>query len=253
MTTALATAAHVLGTAPDGWQLVPTPSLQVLQDAVTRAIANNGIVAAQGPSGSGKSTALRHIASGLEVAVLQINATNAKTTNGMMSALLDQTGQPLAFRPRNSQAWAAALAERLRQHPHLVIVDEAQDLRTEAVSALLMLHEDGLARFSICLAGTGIEERMHRHPRLHNRVEVWVPFSYPQTLTDQLNLIRSAHPLLGNTDDVLLTRVQAAMRPANLRAWMHLTRAVLDRHPQASALTEDLARFALARKQWKLR
>ena len=231
---------------------VPTQSFQVAQLLLGEAARVNGIAAVSGPPGCGKTFAVDHfIRTHMRMAGRTWHWLDMppKPTNKEVAQRL-MTGLGLPFSRRDTlYELTEDLAPALEASAPVVVIDEAQNLKTDGLQQLRYLHDRSNGHtWTLLLVGSTVKESLAGAQELASRVSGWVQFS-PLTSQPLLETLRSWHPLLAAMPPDLLLRVDEVYARGNFRLWAQFLRALLsflDRQPAGTLPDDRLVQAALA-------
>jgi hypothetical protein len=122
-------------------------------------------------------------------------------------------------RPVSAPVLRRLCEEVLAEERRVLVVDECQNLRTIWHQQLRFLHDHQEAQFALLLVGgMNASETLKRDQQLWSRVGMRMEF---QPLKDQelLDTLNRLDPILANTDDELLARIDDKDCRGNLRNW----------------------------------
>lgn len=232
---------------------VPTRTFQMAQLLLGQTANLNGIAAVSGPPGCGKTFAVDHFVRTHPAMRNRswhwLDMPPKPTTKEVTVRLLDALGQR---RPRGATEYELTelLAPALQASAPVVVVDEAQNLKTDGLQQLRYLHDRGGGRsWTLLLVGSTVNQSLAGAAELGSRVSSWLTFA-PLNGTEQLlRTLHSWHPLLVDTPAELLLRVDEFYARGNFRLWAQFLRALLSllaRQPAGTIPDDRIIGAALA-------
>jgi DNA transposition AAA+ family ATPase len=230
--------------APGARELLETPFLQLLRDALDEMTEVHGLILVDGPVGTGKTTAIRNLTPDLGLPVVYNRLGSRPGTAKVLRHLLSHF-ETVPLRLPSDEA-ERRLYERLAERDRVVVVDEAQKLGRDGIDALVDLHDHDEARFTLVMVGARVAERLAPFEEFASRTARVVRFHRlaGQELLDTLTLY---HPMLAATDRSLLTRLDERHMKGNLRNWAFFTHAAYNRLEDSSqGVDEETALVCLA-------
>ena len=210
---------------------VTTKTFQKAQLLLAQTVKVNGIAAVSGPPGCGKTFAVDHFVrthpSMRERRWRWLDMPPKPTTKEVTVRLLDTLGER---RPRSATEYELTelLAPALNEGHPVIVIDEAQNLKSDGLQQLRYLHDRGQGRsWTLLLVGSTVNQALNGAAELGSRVSRWVTFT-PLTGTEQLLLtLRDWHPMLAAAPPELLLRVDEVYARGNFRLWAQFLQALL--------------------------
>lgn len=227
---------------------MPTAAFVLTQTVAARAIETAEVAGFFGDPGTGKTHALRYFAQHADVETIYITASPSPTSKEIFEEILLGVGRqpdPVSVRQLRRDC-----NDVLAEKPRALIIDESQHLSYLWHQQLRSLHDHPEARFALLLAGgTGAVRTLKRDPQLWSRIEMRVTFE-PLSGTHLTDALAAYHPVLANTDPVLLAEIDARDCRGNFRNWHHVLKLALPllpatRHPDRLTAQVMRAVFAL--------
>lgn len=207
---------------------VDTKDFRKAQLVCREALNHYGIALLSGAPGLGKTHAVGAFRDGLERPSIYLPMPPRPTSKEIVVRLLRQLG----IKPKSRTALYGLvdeLLDLLADRPHIVIVDEAQNLNFEGLSQLRYLHDRNGGAWPLLLVGaTGCDQLIRSHPELDSRVGTRTTFK-PLKGHELLSTLDQMHPLLAATDPELLLQVDDAQCHGVAREWVKLCRIVIPR------------------------
>jgi len=232
---------------------VATKTFQQAQMLLGQTVDLNGIAAVSGKPGCGKTFAVDHFVrthpSMHGRAWHWLDMPPKPTTKEVTVRLLDALGER---RPRGATEYELTelLDPALVRLNSVVVIDEAQNLKTDGLQQLRYLHDRGQSRsWALLLVGSTVKESLNGAAELDSRVSRWLTFK-PLTDPDQLlRTLHGWHPVLAATPADLLLRVDEVYARGNFRLWAQFLQTLLfllGRRPAGTAVDNVLVGAALA-------
>ena len=206
----------------DGAQVLPTPGLQLVEQAVVDVLACDAMGVIHGPAGLGKTFAVERALAGRGAVGCWSTFPSRPTMRLVAASLFEQlTGSPAG---RGSRfVLMDQVIEELSTRRRVVVVDEAQRLNTECIEFLRHLHDHPHTRFALLLVGGDTAWNvLPREPMLRSRVYRRVRF---EALSPEqvCALIGEFHPIYAGVDRGLLLFIDEHFAHGNLRDWAAFT------------------------------
>ena len=232
---------------------VATKTFQQTQMLLGQAVRLNGIAAVSGKPGCGKTFAVDHFVrthpsmSGRTWHWLDMPP--KPTTKEVTVRLLDALGER---RPRGATEYELTelLDPALIRLSPVVVIDEAQNLKTDGLQQLRYLHDRGQGRsWALLLVGSTVKEALNGAAELGSRVSRWVTFTPLSDRAQLLQALRGWHPVFEATSADLLLRVDAVYAQGNFRLWAQFLQTLLfllERQPPGRDPDSRLFAAALA-------
>lgn len=229
----------------DAASTVPTQTFRKAQLLLGDTVRLNGIAAVSGPPGCGKTFAVDHFVRTHPVMQGRqwhwLDMPPQPTTKEVTVRLLDAVGEQRPLRATEYEL-TELLAPALISLRPVVVVDEAQNLKTNGLQQLRYLHDRGQGRsWTLLLVGSTVNRSLAGAAELGSRVSSWLAF-VPLTGTEPLlRALHAWHPLLAATPAELLLRVDAFYARGNFRLWAQFLRALLSllEHRPAGTVPDD--------------
>lgn len=118
---------------------------------------NSEIYLCYGPSGIGKSTAIKNVADD-STGVIVIDPNEGATTRSVLKQLVEKLG--LSPATTKSEDLTETITSKLKNSGFLVIIDEAENVKTEVIRSLRKIHDTCESTFGLLFVGT---ERLYQN------------------------------------------------------------------------------------------
>ncbi|MFF7803047.1 AAA family ATPase [Streptomyces olivaceus] len=213
---------------PAGAQLVGTPSVRAVAEAVGQAMATQGAVCVFGDPGRGKTAAVRmalgEVPTGWKATRVPVPV--RPSVAGMRRAVFDALALPGRF-PHTSALADAAVAGALGE-ARVLVVDEAQRLPVPCPGVYPQsLWEHPSTRITLVLCGAGSERALSRLPQLASRVAAWQ--KVPRlTGAEVATVVTGFHPLWRTVPAPDLAWIDQSCTHGTFRTWAALTAHLQD-------------------------
>jgi hypothetical protein len=255
----MTTTAPAPAPAPEGRHLsglgaastVTTRTFKKAQLLLGKTVALNDIAAVSGPPGCGKTFAVDHFVhhhpamAGRSWHWLEMPP--KPTTKEVTQRLMRGLGVPF-HRTATEYELTEDLVPILAGTGPVVVIDEAQNLKSDGLQQLRYLHDRGEWTWTLILVGSTVDRALAGAAELSSRVSAWVRFA-PLTETPLLAALQAWHPVLAAMDPALLLRIDEVHARGNWRYWAQFLRALLDlldRQPTGAVPDPTLVSAALA-------
>ena len=227
----------------DGARVLPTAGLQLVEQAVD----TNAMGVVHGPAGLGKTFAVERALAGARAVGCWSSFPSRPTMRLVAASLFQQlTGSPAG---RGSRfVLMDAILEEPAIRSRVVVVDEAQRLKTECIEFLRHLHDHPRTRFALLLVGGDTAwDVLSREPMLRSRVYRRVRFE-ALSPDEVRTLIGAFHPIYDGVEAELLLFIDDHFAHGNLRDWASFTQTAvrLCRTHGLDVVDERTARNAFA-------
>lgn len=230
---------------PGDLPVLRTVGFRRTQAAAKQAIDHGGITAVIGDAGLGKTFAVEYAVRTSGMPWVKIEVAKAYSVKAVMFLLLD------ALTGSNSNSVHYQLMNELKEEltadPHIVVIDEAQNLQKAALDQVRLLHDSTV--FPLLLVGGKECGRVLRGDRqLADRVTGWVDFS-PIADEDLFETLDAYHPFFAATDRDLLWNLNRVYAKGILRRWAKVlltTLPLAEAAGTADRLTRHVAMAALS-------
>lgn len=216
---------HLAGL-PDGIPTVETPGFRKTQLVVSQAIADNEIAVVTGDAGLGKSFAVDYAVKAAQVPFVwvQVGATPSpkEVTARLARELFGTNGGR-----RTLYELADDIVEELKAERHIVVVDEAQNLKKRGLDQIRFLHDVANAAFPLLfVGGASCAEVLQSDPQLADRVGAWVSF---RALSRQelFAVLDAYHPFFAASDKQLLAEMDRVFAHGVFRRWARVLQKAL--------------------------
>lgn len=230
--------------APGAAELLETPFLALLRDALAEMAEVHGLIVVDGPVGTGKTTAVRNVTPEFDIPMVY-NRLGARPGTAKVLRHLLSHFETVPQRLPSDEA-ERRLYQRLAERDRVVVVDEAQKLGRDGIDALVDLHDHDNARFTLVMCGAEVARRLAPFEEFASRTARVVRF-HRLTGQELLDTLASYHPMLAATDPTLLTRLDERHMKGNLRNWAFFTHAAYNRVEDPDAgVDEPTALVSLA-------
>lgn len=232
---------------PDDMPAVETFGFAKTQHAVASAVRLGTIAAFIGDAGLGKTFAVDHAVrrSPLPVIWIQVGPKPSPKEVTQM-ALKELTG---TFSDRPLYELSDDLIAELADDPHVVVVDEAQNLGKAGLDQVRYIHDRSRHRFPLLLVGgASCGEVLRADRQLADRVGAWVYFK-PLAGPDLYRTLDTYHPFFAASDRDLLARIDDLYAAGVFRRWARVLQQGLllaERARTPDRLTEKVAGALLA-------
>lgn len=210
---------------------VATRTFQKTQRLLAQTVSVNGIAAVSGPPGCGKTFAVDHF---MRTHPLMrerrwhwLDMPPKPTTKEVTVRLLDALGE---HRPRSATEYELTelLAPALNEGHPVIVIDEAQNLKSDGLQQLRYLHDRGQGRsWTLALVGSTVNQALNGAAELGSRVSRWVTFTPLKGTEQLLPTLRDWHPVLSVLSPKLLLRVDEVYARGNFRLWAQFLQALL--------------------------
>lgn len=253
-TTAAAAAAAAEGRHLTGLgdvRTVPTRTFQKAQVMLAQTVRLNDIAAVSGPPGCGKTYAVDHFVRHHAVMADRdwywLQMPPKPTTKEVTQRLMRGLDLPFA-RTATEYELTEDLVPKLNGSGRVIVLDEAQNLKSDGLQQLRYLHDRCEGSWTLILVGSNVDRALAGAAELASRTSAWVRFQ-PLTDTPLLQALRDWHPVLAQMDPELLLRVDDVHARGNFRNWAQFLRALLgllERQPASTIPDANLVSAALA-------
>ncbi|KGH45846.1 hypothetical protein IN07_14965 [Modestobacter caceresii] len=216
-------------------ELVQTPFFADGYVTAQAVLSGNDIVAFDGPPGTGKTTCARYVAQNANRPCVVVTMPGQPRPLDLLRYThLALTGaQHVGTRVQMQDdllrlfaAWGGVL-----------IVDELQNTKANALQELVWLYEESDHAFGLGIVGTGVLEAAGKHPQLHSRIMGEVTFG-PLRGTELIDAVQRLDARLAATNVRLLAQHNEAACAGFLRRWVQTVRW-LNRFDVTGAVTAD--------------
>lgn len=218
--------------------LADTPFFKSGRLTAKGTIMMDSIAAFDGPPGTGKTTCARYIAHTANRPSAIATMTNSPNPLDLLKrTYLAITGlQP----SQKASRWQLQndLLYVLQGWHGVLIVDELQNTKEDAMQELVWLYENSDQAFALVVVGTGVLSALERHKQLATRVMGKVTFA-PLQSNDLLPAVRMLDPRLAATSSSILLQHDDAACGGVLRSWIN-TIKWLDVFGHTGPATADL-------------
>jgi DNA transposition AAA+ family ATPase len=197
---------------------VPTRSFKMAQTLAKSALETAEIAGFFGDPGTGKTHAIRYFCRTLPVPYIFITASPSPQRKEIFEEILLATLGPTAI-TGTAPVLRRLCEEVLAEERRVLVIDECQNLRTIWHQQLRSLHDHQGSQFALLMVGgMNASETLKRDQQLWSRIGMRMEF---QPLKDQelLDTLHRLDPILANTDDELLARIDDKDCRGNLRNW----------------------------------
>lgn len=230
---------------PEDMPALRTVGFRKTQAVAKQVTAHGEIAAIIGDAGLGKTFAVDYAVRTSEMPFVRIQVAKAYSVKAVMYLLLEAlTGydsNESHYRLTNQ------LKADLTTDPHIVVIDEAQNLQKEALDQIRLLHDSTVFPLFL-VGGKGCGKVLRGDRQLSDRVAGWVNFA-PLDDKRLFETLDSYHPFFAETERELLWELNRDYAKGILRRWARLLRAALPlaaAHGNEDRLTRRVARAALA-------
>ena len=226
---------------PANSELIITPEMMRVAAGMPSALrpGRRAPMAVSGPFGSGKTTLLATLTAVSDVNCAVVDLTHTRSTKKQWQLIGHAvTGGELAGTASQIQDHTR---DYLHLHPTLLIVDEAQNLTSDALLQLRWLFSHRYNQFAILLAGTHLFDHLDDHPAVGTKITRRTELAHPDTDTI-IDLVRRHNPFLAATDRHLLVQVDETYARGSWRMWTHLLKTLGDDwgHKDGAFTADDL-------------
>lgn len=207
---------------------VATSAFARAQLVLASTVRRNGIAAVHGPPGNGKTFAVRHFLTH-NPACLQrpthwLDMPPNPAAKEVARRLLTDLDIPHSSRDPEyelTELLVPALSNRV------VVIDEAQNLKKNALQQVRYLHDRGNASWALVLVGSTINAALGAAPELSSRLAGRAAFDRMDDVA-LLRALHAWHPLASTLDPELVLQVNSTYGYGNWRRWAQLLSALLD-------------------------
>ena len=228
---------------------VPTTCFTRAQLLLRRTVETNTVALLSGPAGCGKTYALEQFVASSATAgrpYTWLDMPPQPTPKELVVRTLKSVTGTAPRRTRTGDELTEELAELLHGSRHVLVVDEAHNLKTQQLNQLRYLHQRGKFTWTLVLAGSRLREAVDALPELATRATGLALFE-PMTNSELLAALRAWHPLLAETADPQLRYIDKEWGRGNFRRWAIFLREALQLAPtlNATKLTDKLVAAVL--------
>lgn len=240
---------HLAGL-PEDCAVMETVGFRTARVVINRAIADGEIAAVIGAAGLGKSFAVDYHIRRAERPWVWVQVGPAPRAKEVTARLLKAlTG---SFQPGALYELTDDLVSELREDPHIVVIDDAQNLNRDGLDQVRLLHDQAEGSFPLILVGgEGCLKTLRSDPQLFDRVGGWASFR-PIPPPDLYSLLSSYHPFFAATDPELLVNLDDLYAKGVPRRWARLLKTgihLASKSGTPDRLTTEVAGAALAALQ----
>jgi replication-associated recombination protein RarA len=185
-------------------------------------LEKNSIGLFDGPPGTGKTTTAEWIAGEADRPVAFVTMPARPSPLDILRLIiLEVSGVAPSARDTKFDMEQTLLNDLLPGWNGLLIVDEVQNLATEAIEELRFLHDRMRRSFAVILVGYRAEEKITSQPALSSRVSNRVHFR--ALVGDELmECVRHLDPRFAASPVAILRHIDDRCARGNLRIWTHL-------------------------------
>jgi DNA transposition AAA+ family ATPase len=231
---------------------VETAPFTKAQLLLGRTVRLNDIIAISGPPGCGKTFAVDHFLRTHPVMSDRVwhwlEMPPQPTTKEVTQRLL--RGLDVKFRRGDTEyELTEELVPHLTGSHAVVVIDEAQNLKSNGLQQLRYLHDRGEWTWTLVLVGSRVDQALSGAAELSSRVSSWVKFEPLSDTATLLKALRAWHPAVAALSPEVLLRVDELHARGNFRNWAQFLRAllnILDRQPPGTAASPAIVSAALA-------
>lgn len=196
-----------------------TPSFASAHLKMRAVAAHRGIMAIDGEPGTGKTTCAVYTADVEHLPAALVTMTDRPAPLDV----LRYTHAAISPIPAPSRATRYELGNDLRSllidWGGILVVDELQNCRENAMQELVWLHETTQGAFTLVVVGSGVHAALHRHPQLRSRVMAYATFER-LTGDDVTKAARKLHrDGFEGTSDRILHQHDAVFARGLMRDW----------------------------------
>ena len=183
---------------PQNVPVVPTVAFRKAQHVAALAIRDREIATFTGDAGLGKTFAVDHATRtcGEPWVWVQIGPAPRpkEVTSRLLKALLG------SFQKGTLYELTDQLIEELADTPHIVVIDEAQNLDKDGLDQIRLIHDATPGGFPLFfVGGASCADTISSDPQLKDRVGGWCRFE-PITGAELFTVLDTYHPFLAATD-----------------------------------------------------
>ena len=237
------TAPHWPGV-PASATTVVTEHLRLTQLAIDQSSHLRQPALVVGPPGSGKTFAITLALNSLGPAWVRYRADHTPVGNALLLSCLQLLGEPVPQRvqDRTQENLSALLAQVLTDRPHVLWVDEAQNLSRKALRQLRHVVDTPGIQSTLVLSGEkstiGLL-RKHERPLL-SRVARTVGFELLDPDTTLVPTLRAYHPLYAETQGRVLRSLDERRCRGSFREYAKVLEFVASTFPGAGRIEQEM-------------
>ena len=227
---------------------VQTSCFARAQIVLRRAVEHRDIALLSGDAGCGKTYAVERFLT-------------SRTMDGLSHTWLEMPPKPAPKEvvARTLEAITGSVNHRLPQYAltdqlveqlsgsgHVLIIDEAHNLKTQGLQQLRYLHQRGEFSWTLVLAGASLAETISGAMELATRADGLARFE-PLSRAELLAALAAWHPLLAKSSPAMLRHVDQEWGRGNFRRWAKFLRTAIEFAPRMGVdhLTDKLVSAAL--------
>ena len=210
---------------PMGASLIRTTSFQLVQEQGLVVFKNHGMLVVEGISGAGKTVSVEYLLSTLPAECVTLHLGNLARGNEVatdLAELLD--AEKLGT---SGKALRKALKRALKGRNVVIFVDEADRLNADGLRCLRYLWDQPGRTWCLILVGRDFDRAFDLVPEIANRQRRYAPFD---KLTGEplIKALKNLHPLFANTNESVLTEIDASSCHGVLVSWTIVLEALLE-------------------------
>jgi len=194
-----------------------TPSFAAAHVKMRAVAASRRIMAIDGQPGTGKSTCAVYTADVEKVPAAVVTMTHRPAPLDV----LRYTYQGVAGGPApegSHYALGNEVRDLLADWKGILVIDELQNCKANALQELVWLHETTQGAFTLVVVGSGVHAALHQYPQLRSRVMAFATFERLKG-DHVLTAARHLHPGLVGTPGREIHRHDALFAHGLMRDW----------------------------------
>lgn len=170
-----------------------TPSFTVGHVKMRAVAARRSIMAIDGEPGTGKTTCAVYTADAENVPAAVVTMTDRPAPMDVLRFTFEAVSGTNAHPKATHYDLGNDVRALLAGWNGILVVDELQNCKENAMQELVWLHETTQGAFTLVVVGSGVHAALHRHPQLRSRVMAFATFER-LTGADVIRAARSLHP-----------------------------------------------------------
>lgn len=222
-------------------QPATTPSFVAAHVKMRAVASNRSIMAIDGEPGTGKTTCAVYTADVEHVPAAVVTMTDRPAPLDVLRytyAAITGSRAPKA----THYELGNEVRDLLAGWGGILVVDELQNCRENAMQELVWLHETTQGAFTLVVVGSGVHAALRRYPQLRSRVMAFATFER-LVGADMIRAARKLHPTgFADTDDQVLHQHDAVFCRGLMRDWKMTVNWLTTLHVEGPVTAQDLAR-----------